>query len=127
LYELGNCRKSIFFICIKNTCRRRLYKMNLFEASHSMKCFTAHTFALPLFPLYRRNVVFIELYTSSTFCTPDWLLFSFKASATRGKATENRPESILLWHSSQALALFFINSFIHSDVNFSAKTCCSPP
>jgi hypothetical protein len=53
-----------------------------------MKCFTAHTFALPLFPLYRRNVVFIELYTSSTFCTPDWLLFSFKASATRGKATE---------------------------------------
>lgn len=75
----------------------------------------------PYFPCsLQRNVVFIELYTSSTFCTPDLLLFSFKASAgksNRKKAVQNR----YFYGIPPALALFFHKLIYPQQCKFERK------
>lgn len=44
--------------------------------------------------LRRKNVVFIKLYTSSTFSSPDWLLFSFSFKAFSKRERERKATGI---------------------------------
>lgn len=92
-----------------------------------------------MFPAYRRwsrkNVVFIELYTSSTFSTPDLLLFSFSFKATEEPFGI---DTFMAFHQASAIrvgsklaqlgALLATNSFILAKCKFFERsTCCFPP